>query len=61
MRFAGCSCLLKSFRSILYEVDELIGLTQIFLQTDAKAPAYRFYKNMGFTELEGHVSFAKRV
>ena len=38
-----------------------IGLTQIFLQTDAKAPAYRFYKNMGFTELEGHVSFAKRV
>ena len=38
-----------------------IGLTQIFLQTDADAPAYRFYKKLGFTELEGHVSFAKKL
>ena len=38
-----------------------IGLKQIFLQTDVSAPAYHFYKKLGFTELEGHVSFAKEI
>ena len=38
-----------------------MGLTQIFLQTGADVPAYRFYLRNGFTELKGHVSFAKRI
>ena len=38
-----------------------LGLRQIFLQTEADVPAYRFYKKNGFTELEKHVSFAKEI
>ncbi|MCR5556875.1 MAG: GNAT family N-acetyltransferase [Butyrivibrio sp.] len=38
-----------------------LGLKQIFLQTEAHVPAYEFYKKNGFTELEGHVSFAKEL
>ena len=38
-----------------------IGLTQIFLQTEKTVPAYRFYLKNGFHELEGHVSFGKRI
>ena len=37
------------------------GITQIFLQTEQSVPAYGFYARMGFRELEGHVSFAKRI
>lgn len=37
------------------------GMTQIFLQTERTVPAYHFYKKNGFMELEGHVSFAKRI
>lgn len=33
------------------------NMTQIFLQTERKVPAYYFYKN--FFELKDHVSFAK--
>ena len=35
------------------------GIEHIFLQTDDSMPAYDFYKKRGFTELKGHVSFAK--
>lgn len=35
------------------------GIVQIFLQTGADMPAYSFYLKRGFTELKGHVSFAK--
>ena len=38
-----------------------IGLKAIFLQTDRDLPAYEFYKKNGFTELQGHVSFAKTL
>ena len=38
-----------------------IGLVHIFLQTDKDAPAYSFYKKNGFVELNGHVSFAKKL
>jgi len=34
------------------------GITHIFLQTNRNMPAYEFYLKRGFTELEGHVSFA---
>ena len=48
----------------LAEIEKTIkelGLKQIFLQTEAHAPAYEFYKKNGYTELEGHVSFAKEL
>ncbi len=48
----------------LAEIEKAIkelGLKQIFLQTEAHAPAYEFYKKNGYTELEGHVSFAKEL
>lgn len=38
-----------------------LGLKQIFLQIEAHVPAYEFYKKNGYTELEGHVSFAKEL
>ncbi len=38
-----------------------LGVTQIFLQTESTVPAYDFYRKNGFTELKGHVSFAKRI
>ncbi len=37
------------------------GIRQIFLQTGKDVPAYAFYRRLGFCELEGHVSFAKRL
>lgn len=37
------------------------GINHIFLQTDETMPAYNFYKKRGFTELKGHVSFAKEL
>lgn len=37
------------------------GICQIFLQTGKDVPAYAFYTHRGFRELEGHVSFAKRI
>ena len=37
------------------------GICQIYLQTERDVPAYGFYLRRGFTELEGHVSFAKRL
>ena len=37
------------------------GICQIFLQTSQDVPAYEFYKRRGFQELEGHISFAKRL
>ena len=37
------------------------GIRHIFLQTGRDMPAYRFYLKRGFTELEGHVSFAKEL
>ena len=38
-----------------------LGLKHIFLQTEVDVPAYGFYKKNGFTELTGHVSFAKEL
>ncbi len=38
-----------------------LGLVQIFLQTEITAPAYRFYRKQGFSELKEHVSFAKQI
>ena len=37
------------------------GITRIFLQTDRDMPAYAFYIHRGFREMEGHVSFVKRI
>ena len=37
------------------------GIHRIFLQTDSDVPAYGFYLRNGFTELTGHVSFAKNL
>ena len=37
------------------------GIEQIFLQTERDAPAYGFYRHCGFQEMEGHVSFSKRI
>ena len=37
------------------------GIRQIFLQTEHNVPAYQFYLNHGFHELQGHVSFAKQI
>ena len=37
------------------------GIRQIFLQTEHNVPAYQFYLNRGFHELQGHVSFAKQI
>ncbi len=48
----------------LQKIEEAIrelGLVQIFLQTEQSVPAYEFYRKNGFLELEGHVSFAKRL
>lgn len=36
-------------------------VTQIFLQTESTAPAYKFYKKRGFDELKNHVSFLKKI
>ena len=37
------------------------GITRIFLQTDRDMPAFAFYKHRGFQEMEGHVSFVKKI
>lgn len=37
------------------------GICQIYLQTESNVPAFHFYRHRGFRELEGHVSFAKRL
>ena len=37
------------------------GITRIFLQTDRDMPAYTFYIHSGFQEMEGHVSFVKKI
>ncbi len=37
------------------------GLAGIFLQTDSDKPSYKFYQKNGFSELDSHVSFYKRV
>ena len=37
------------------------GIRRIFLQTEADAPAYAFYRRRGFRELTSHVSFAKEL
>ena len=36
-------------------------IPRIFLQTDRTAPAYAFYRRMGFSELDGLVSFSRQV
>lgn len=51
----------KKFVGKIEEHLKSIGLKAIFLQTDENAPAYHFYKKMGFLELKGHVSFVKDV
>ncbi|MBR3019706.1 MAG: GNAT family N-acetyltransferase [Clostridia bacterium] len=38
-----------------------LGITQVFLQTEATVPAYHFYLKNGFAEMKGHVSFVKRL
>jgi len=48
----------------LKEIEKAIkelGLVQIFLQTESSVPAYEFYQKNGFTDLNGHVSLAKRI
>ena len=37
------------------------GISRIFLQTDRDMPAYTFYIHRGFQEMEGHVSFVKKI
>ncbi|MDO5157012.1 MAG: GNAT family N-acetyltransferase [Eubacteriales bacterium] len=38
-----------------------LGLVQIFLQTESTVPAYDFYIKNGFSELNEHVSFVKKI
>ena len=38
-----------------------IGVRRLFLQTDRTTPAYSFYTNRGFRELNDNVSLAKRI
>ena len=48
----------------LHKIEDSIrdmGLSQIFLQTEASVPAYDFYRKNGYQELKGHVSFAKKI
>lgn len=42
---------------------ELISqeITQIYLQTEEKVPAYEFYQKRGFYVLNGHMSLAKDI
>ena len=49
------------FFELMKPVMETRGIVQYFLQTDETAPAYSFYKKLGFTELKGHVSFARNI
>jgi aminoglycoside 6'-N-acetyltransferase I len=51
------SCFLKEIEEYLSKN----GISQIFLQTEQCVPAYAFYVHRGFRELEGHVSFAKKI
>ncbi|MBR3505401.1 MAG: GNAT family N-acetyltransferase [Clostridia bacterium] len=51
------SAFLREIESYLRERN----ICQIFLQTENDVPAYAFYKRRGFQELEGHVSFGKRI
>lgn len=39
----------------------MIGVRWLFLQTDRTTPAYSFYTNRGFRELNDNVSLAKRI
>lgn len=46
----------------LKEIEAFIkqrGMKHIFLQTERTVPAYNFYKNNGYIELENHVAFVK--
>ena len=48
----------------LNKIEESIrkmGLVHLFLQTEKNVPAYRFYQKNGYTELDEHVSFVKRI
>ena len=49
------------FFELMKSVMESREIVQYFLQTDENAPAYKFYKKLGFTELKGHVSFARDI
>lgn len=49
---------------LLNKIEECIremGLVHLFLQTEKTVPAYRFYQKNGYTELDEHVSFVKRI
>ena len=49
---------------LLNKIEENIrkmGLVHLFLQTEKTVPAYRFYQKNGYTELDEHVSFVKRI
>ncbi|MBR3646653.1 MAG: GNAT family N-acetyltransferase [Lachnospiraceae bacterium] len=49
---------------LLSKIEESIrkmGLVHLFLQTEKTVPAYRFYQKNGYTELDEHVSFVKRI
>lgn len=49
---------------LLNKIEESIrkmGLVHLFLQTEKNVPAYRFYQKNGYTELDEHVSFVKRI
>ena len=37
------------------------GIVQIYLHTERDVPAYKFYKKLGFEELEDEVAFAKYI
>ncbi len=50
-----------AFFNLMKPVMESRGIVQYFLQTDVNAPAYKFYTKLGFTDLKGHVSFARKI
>lgn len=44
----------------IIEYVKQMDVNHIFLQTERKLPAYKFYQKQGFVELAGHASLVKR-
>lgn len=47
----------SQFFDLIEEYLKKRDISQIFLMTEKRVPAYEFYKNRGFEEIEGQVSF----
>ena len=51
----------KKFMKMVEEYARSRCATHIFLQTERNVPAFCFYKNNGFVELQDHVSLFKNI